>query len=205
MVAQLSIGVHAQSAENIGTQTMPSLSIANDYLNFFAGVVATQGVTQLVWNGGRTSFIGGESVFLEARTPGFTSMYVNSTLVGDDLAFAWSFDRPDGTIPTFPWTMELGSLALGAIDWRDSSGNTIERGVVSVQILSGNWQVTDMPGNGVDFAYTGPATVSSLNDFAFSVRLFNSVTVPEPSTWMLGGIATITGLALQLRRSNARR
>ena len=156
--------------------------------SFIADIHATQNVA-IIWYGGRTGVIAGQAVFVENGTPsGMRSLNLNTALSGDDLFLSWAFTSP-GFERTFPLTLQYATLVLDDIDWRNSSGQLVERGVVAAQILSGNWQVTSMGGSAVNFAYAGPDTIQSLSDLAFSVRLFNSFTIPEPSGCAFAGLA----------------
>jgi len=161
------------------------LSVQNDRLNFYSTVVASQAGFTLVYDGGRNGVFPGEAIFIEGRSPDWLgSLNVLYTLAGDDVRIGWQFFSSGGN-PTFPLSIQRATLSIGDIDWRDSAGNIVERGAVAVQILSGNWSVSSLADTGVGFQYTGPGTISSLGDLAFSARLYNSVTIPEPSTTTL--------------------
>lgn len=165
------------------------ISIANDFLVVTASLSATQGSEQLYWDGGRTSVIGGQALFVEHRTPAWLrDMNLNTSLVQNDFSFTWSFIGASGSPPTFPLTTQGATVAIGDIDWRNASGATVESGLAGVEILGGNWRFAGGDGYGYHFAYTGPATISSLADLAFSVRLFNSTTIPEPSVCAVVGV-----------------
>ena len=109
--------------------------------SFIADIHATQNVA-IIWYGGRTGVIAGQAVFVENRTPsGMRSLNLNTALSGDDLFLSWAFTSP-GFERTFPLTLQYATLVLDDIDWRNSSGQLVERGVVAAQILSGNWIMT---------------------------------------------------------------
>ena len=183
----------------------PSLTLTNDRLNYYAWLVATQSVEFLLWEGGRNGVRAGESVFIEARTPEWIrDVDLKTSLTGNDLSIAWGFTGlgSSGSPPTFPIIMGGGTVQIGDFDWRNSSGVFVERGLAAVQILSGNWQVESFVET-VRFTYTGPATISSLDDLAFSVRLFNSITVPEPASAATIGLGAFVWVTLRRQRSSA--
>ena len=185
----------------------PPLTLANDRLNFHASLVATQGVEFLLWDGGRNGVFAGESVFIEARTPEWVrDVDLKTSLSANDLSITWGFTGlgSSGSPPTFPITMALGAVQIDDFDWRNSSGLFMERGLADVQILSGNWQVQFL-GDTVGFIYNGPAIISSLNDLSFSVRLYNSITVPEPTATALVGLGAGVWVCLRRQMSLARK
>jgi hypothetical protein len=186
----LALGVLCARATYSQTPT-PALSLRNDRINFYATVAANQNSTSLLWDGGRNGVLPGESLLVEARTPSsLRSIDLLYSLTGDDVHVTWQFDVSPGTSPTFPLAVQQGSVSISDIDWRDSSGNIYEQGVVGVQILSGNWAVTSFGPSGVGFQFTG-SSISSLTDLSFTARLFNSTTVPEPSALALLGTTAL--------------
>jgi hypothetical protein len=184
---------HAQNAT-------PVLSLRNDGINFYATIAGNQNATSLLWDGGRNGVLPGQSLLVEARAPdSLRSLDLLYSLTGDDVHVTWQFDVSPGTTPSFPLALQQGSVSISDIDWREPSGNIYEQGVVGVQILSGNWAVTSFGGSGVGFQFTG-SSISSLSDLSFTARLFNSTTIPEPSTL---AIAFLGAIALLLRSCRA--
>jgi hypothetical protein len=78
-------------------------------------------------------------------------------------------------------------------------GNIVERGVFGAEILGGQWDVVSIAGTGVQFKYDGQASIQSLSDLDFSVTLLNSLTVPEPTTFTLLTLGSLT--LVRVRRS----
>lgn len=168
-------------------------------MGYSANVHTTNNENAFVWDGGRSGVPLGEAVFIEGRTPiGLMSLDLNTSMVDDNLILSWSFHDASGSAPVFPLAMQSATLTLWDIRWRDSSDNIVETGVISAKMLNSNWQPAYF-GNFTGFAYAGPATITSLDDLAFSARLLNSATVPEPSSCILTGLGVAAVALTRLR------